>query len=123
MPRSHNHYEANHNNLQYHEAIRSIKQPMVSSFVFFFLNDPATPEIYPLPQPAALPIKTPPTTATTSPSGWRTVSRFAFRAYPAASERVTNRAFGGWRSTAIPPGEGPVRDALRGRGEIGRGHV
>src|SRR5436190_980226 len=29
--------------------------------------------------------------------------RFALRAYPAASERVTNRVFGGLTLTAIPP--------------------
>src|SRR3989337_489570 len=33
---------------------------IVCAFFFFFLNDPAPPEIYPLPLPDALPISLPP---------------------------------------------------------------
>src|ERR1039457_1465271 len=54
-----------------------------SIFFFFFFNDPAPPEIYPLPLPAALPISTRP-----SPSGgacWPT------RCAPAGPGRTARR--------------------------------
>src|ERR1041385_5228103 len=54
-------------------------QVRVATFVFFFYNDPATPEIYPLPLHDALPIS-------------RRTCRGAWNSRPSRSVRCRNRA-------------------------------
>src|SRR2546430_6865920 len=60
-------------------------------FFFFFLNEPAPPEIYPLPQPAALPFSVSPAARTTRASRAR-ATRFSCTCTsgPARSEEHTS---------------------------------
>src|SRR2546430_16555514 len=94
------------------------------SFFFFFLNDTAPPEIYPLPLPDALPI---------SPARATRGARARGRRVPAVRRRprragrgvrAVRRTAGGLRGARrVPARAARGGGAVRSRCEIGRAHV
>src|SRR5256885_11133968 len=81
--------------------------------IFFFLNDPATPEIYPFPLPAALPFGSP---GSGSPPGPRPLRHSRHGSGSRWLTRCMRRAYGcGFTPARIPP-----RPEFPGRPPCGR---
>src|SRR5260221_11773028 len=95
--------------------------PRLSFFSFFFFNDPAPPEIYPLSLPDALPISE----CSVHVSEWRHIAsqqrRSRFRGGPAWTSLDRSHARAWLLSNEVQAG--PPRNRLRRCCEIGRAHV
>src|SRR5256885_15059508 len=90
------------------------------TFFFFFLNDPAPPESYPLPLPAALPI--PPRALWPAPRARRADGSHGCELPPPRASRSPAQARAFPRRAGA--GGSYVRDGqLNRHGEIGRAHV